>query len=250
MLAGGRGTGLQCPWWGLLMLSIASPISESEQEQALRDGGGACVRCGCTIFGFCRQKTEGGSGIFLLCPDCLRSLDASGAHPDVLRRIVAAPLARQASFDRRQFLFPTANEIPDVVFPDGTRMAGTFCPIVFGGHPVLTFAPQSIKDWPLALSLILGTVDTPPQMIVDRNHWRPDGDSWTFARTGTRYAFRHADGDARLVFTFPTRGQLVIEELFSWSKGNALAIDGSGSRLNGKPVTIPPAGKQLIGVYL
>lgn len=232
------------------MLSIASPISESEQEQALRGAGGACVRCGCTIFAFCRAGPDTTTSAFLLCPDCLRSLRASGAHPDIVNRILTAPLARQASFDRRQFLFTTGEEIPDVAFPDGTRMSGTFCPIVFGGHPVLTFAPQPIKDWPLALSLMLGTADEQPRMIVDRNHWRPDQDSWTFARTGTRYAFRHVGGAARLIFTFPTRGELVIEELYSWSKGSALAIDAGGTRLNGKPVTIPPARKQLIGVYL
>lgn len=232
------------------MLTIASPISESEQEQALRSAGGACVRCGCTIFAFCREETDTKSPAFLLCPDCLRSLRASGPHPDILRRIVAAPLARQSSFDRRQFLFAATNEMPDVVFPGGTRMTGTFCPIVFGGHPVLTFAPQPIKDWPLALSLLLGSAGAEPQMIVDRNHWRPDGDRWTFARTGTRYAFRHADGGARLIFTFPTRDALAIEELYSWSKGDALAIDSGGARINGKPVTIPHASRQLIGVYL
>lgn len=232
------------------MLSIASPISESEQEQALRNSGGACVRCGCTIFAFCRDEADTKSPIFLLCPDCLRSLRAADAHPDILHRIVAAPIARQASFDRRQFLFPTPGEIPDVLFPDGTRMSGTFCPIVFGGHPVLTFAPQPIKDWPLAFSLLLGAPDEEPQMLVDRNHWQPDGNRWTFGRTGTRYAFRHAGTEARLVFTFPTRGELVVEELHSWSKGNALAIDRDKATLNGKPVDIPSASKQLIGVYL
>ena len=231
-------------------VAIALPISEAERAEAHARSGGACVRCGCTIIRFCRVNADGASPAFLLCPDCLAIIGRDAMPVETAARLRDAPVARQSGLDRSKLLFTAEEQIPDVVFPGGARMTGTYCPITVDARPLLSFRPQPVPGGPVVMSLVLGAAGEEPELIVKDNEWRPASDTWRFERRGNRYRLSHASGTALLAFAHRAADEIVIEAMRGVFGGTMLEIGETGAMLHGMPVRIPSARSQLVGVHL
>ena len=235
-------------------VAIALPMSETEREEAYSRSGGACVRCGCTIACFCRAGTyDDGGGVspaFLLCPDCMAIIDRGGVPEATIARLRDAPVARQAGLDRSPLLFTVEEQIPDIAFPGGARMTGTYCPITVDARPLLSFRPQPVPGGPMVMSMVLGVAGEEPDLIVKDNEWRPASDAWRFERRGNRYRFSHASGTALLAFAHRAADEIAVEAMRGVFGGKMLEIGENGAMLDGLPVTIPSVRSQLVGVHL
>lgn len=231
-------------------VAIALPISEAERTEARSRSGGACVRCGCTIACFCRAGGEEASPAFLLCPDCMAIIERGGVPAETIARLRDVPVAIQAGLDRSPLLFTVEEQIPDIVFPGGARMTGTYCPITVDARPLLSFRPQPVPGGPIVMSLVLGAVDEEPDLIVKDNEWRPASDAWHFERRGNRYRFSHRSGTALLAFAHRTADEIAIEAMRGVFGNTILEIGERGTLLNNVAVTIPSVRSQLVGVHL
>jgi hypothetical protein len=69
----------------------------------------------------------------------------AGRRPGgTIARLRDVPVAIQAGLDRSPLLFTVEEQIPDIVFPGGARMTGTYCPITVDARPLLSFRPQPV----------------------------------------------------------------------------------------------------------
>jgi hypothetical protein len=239
----------------LKIVALNWPVEADLLSEARYASGFGCIRCGCTVFRYCAAQrddavTELAPHPFLLCPPCL-DLFAAGLPDATFAAIRARPLALQREFDHARLPYLPAErglDIPDVSIAGGITMRGTGIPIVFGGVPVIVIAPPEIPGGAINLTISLGDGSGAPVRLIEGNEWvAPEG--WRFAHVGRHYQISRGDR-AWLELSYHPRSGIALEELRTSAGGRVLTIDASGARLDGAPVTFPPASARVIGVTL
>lgn len=221
--------------------------------QARAACGFACVRCGATVYEYCRVATASDANddaITLLCPACRAVLSGALADPAAVGRILAHPVARQSDFDRSRLPFVDGISLPRVDLLADVQTRDVPVPIVFGGYPVIELLPPEISGGPIQISVYLGRAGQRPVEIVTRNQWCPPDQGWHFEGRGGRYVIEDAAQDARLVLAIPAPGRMRIEALRSWSGTRLLQIDGQRATIDGRPLALRSCRGQMIGITL
>ncbi len=235
------------------------PLSHLCMDARYRSGFG-CIRCGCTVYRYCRAVSEPGDdpataaiaddgALFLLCPPCLDRMRGNPDVASVLAVLLRNPLPRQNGFYRAGLPYMRGDRIADTHFASGAVMRATAFPVVFEGTALLALVQPEVDDGPMRLSVVLGGSDGLPAELVKSNVWVAD-ERWRFERHNTRYIISQVAGDAFLELAFEPGMVMRIERLCTRLGGRTLHLDRTGCRVDGEPVVIRGGSSQLVGVRI
>lgn len=231
-----------------MTLTVLGEMDQFDRSLARRRSGFGCVRCGCTLFRYCRiEEFLPELSEFIACPACIPALRQMDCGAGIPRTIIANPLALQAGFDRRDLGYLTGMRLPDIRLPEGVMLRSTPIAVVFAGAPAFEVAMPEVSGGAFQLSIRLGLKDSAPQPLVLRNEWvAPHG--WTFRRLGGSHALIHDDDDAELRFQILDNHEIALERLVSHARHRKLVIDAQGVTVDGQRLMLRDRASELVGL--
>lgn len=232
-------------------IAVLSPNLDFDRQSVRMRSGNACIRCGCTIYRYCRlDGSTGQEEAFLLCSPCQTLLETDANLSLVIARLRQAPVAGQAAFDHGALPFSHRVPIPRFEFPGGVVMEDTPYPLLFGGKTVVAALPPEVPGGPFQISVQLGLESGRLDVVIRQNEWVASDSDWRFRRIGGTHVISHVPGRSGLTFRVSSEDTILVSWLDSWTGGRHLRIDGDGARIGDRPVPLNRSRSQITGSML